>query len=146
MTSLFQREYSIVILSLGIWHVARSWDCRTGNDTETSSYVLVELLNALKLVSSPSLYIIWKTHGPSSTEANDKGKKSLELIEIAQNWFSTHIPLHMGLSDFGFVITNTNRTFGEDRISGDLKPHWGLDARTLSIQMASHLVYMKNNL
>ena len=135
-----------MILSLGIWEVAHPWDCGTANSTETPSYFLVELLNALKLVSSQSLYIIWITQGPSDTEKNGKGKKSLELIETAQNWFSAHKPLHMGLSDFGFVISNTNRSFGLDRISGDLKPHWGLEARTLSIQMASHLVYSKNNI
>ena len=77
------------------------------------SYFLVKLLNALKLVSSQSLYIIWITQGPSDTEKNGKGKKSLELIETAQNWFSAHKPLHMRLFDFGFVITNTNRTFGK---------------------------------
>lgn len=143
-TSLLQREYSVMILSVGIWEVVAPHHCITANTSETPYYFLEELLNALQLISGPSLYIIWKTQGPSERETNDKGKQSLKLIETAQNWFSTHSPSHMGLSDFGSEMNNGNRIFGQDRMIGDSSEHFGVEARTLSIQMASHLVYRKN--
>ena len=47
----------------------------------------------------------------------------------------------MGLSDFGAAIAGGERAFGWERIDGDMKSHWGTEARTLSIQMVGHLVY-----
>lgn len=140
-TSLSRLNYSVIILSMGIWEVVRAGNCKTN---ETPQLILMRVLDTLKDLSSSSLYIIWKTHGPSGAEENTKGQKTLELIETAQNWFSMHKPLHMGLSDFGFEIYNSSRSFGINRIKGDLQPHWGLQARTLSIQMVTNLVYMQD--
>jgi hypothetical protein len=59
---LIEREYSVVILSQGIWEVVRSWDCRTPN--VTAATLVVEVLENLRALSGPSLFVIWKTHGP----------------------------------------------------------------------------------
>ena len=132
-----------MILSVGIWEVKSPGYCKSTNTSETPSYFLEELLNALQLISGPSLYIIWKTHGRDSKENLHQGNVSLGLINTAQNWFSTHAPSHMGLSDFGSAMNNGNRLLGQDRIMGDSTAHFGAEARTLSIQMASHLVDRK---
>ena len=103
-----------------------------------------ELLDALEeLLSGPSLYIIWKTNGPSQKESSDRGNRTIALIQIAQDWFASHKPLYMGLADFGTAIIQGERSFYTDRISGDLKAHWGVEARRLGIQMAGHLVQTK---
>jgi hypothetical protein len=141
--SFLQREYSVVILSLGIWEVARPWDCRSANTSETPAYFLNELLDAFELISGSSLYIIWKTNGPSENENGNRGNHTIALIKNAQDWFASHNPLYMGLADFGTAVIQGNRSFGSNRISGDLKPHWGLEARLLSIQMAGHLIQTK---
>jgi len=142
-TSVFQREYTVMIITTGIWDTILNKKCAVkGNRTETPSDRVIKTLNILKMISSPSLYIIWKTHGPGNTEDNQSAT-SLKMTKTAQNWFSINKPLHMGLSDFGFVVTNGDRTFSPNRIAGDMNPHWGLEARTLSIQMATNLVYMK---
>ena len=46
----------------------------------------------------------------------------------------------MGLADFNTAMHP--RLFGKHRISGDLKPHFGVEARLLSIDMVSQLVLM----
>ena len=58
---LIEREYSVVILSQGIWEVMRSWDCRIPN--VTAAALVVEVLENLRALSGPSLFVIWKTHG-----------------------------------------------------------------------------------
>jgi hypothetical protein len=131
-------EYSVVILSVGVWDTM-TIHCKTTNVSETPSYFVEELLEGVGLVAGPSLYIIWKTHGAGQGEKN-QGNETLAMIQTARHWFSTHKPLHMGLSDFGSAMINSNRTFGENRIVGDNTAHWGTEARTLSIQMASHLI------
>ena len=138
---LLPSDYSVMILSVGVWDTLRPFDCNTTNVSETPSYFLEELLETLRLVSGPSLSIVWKTNGPGETEEKDQGNETLALIQTARHWFSTHKPSHMGLSDFGSAImVNSNRAFGENRIGGDLGAHWGTEARTLSIQMISHVV------
>jgi len=138
-----QREYSVIVLSLGIWEIDRPWDCRTANTSETPTYFLNELLDAFELLSGSSLYIIWKTNGPSQNENKDRGNRTIALIKNAQDWFASHNPLYMGLADFGTAAIQGNRSFDSNRISGDLKAHWGLEARRLSIQMAGHIVQTK---
>ena len=143
VSSFLQREYSVIILSLGIWEVDRPWACRSDNKSETPAYFLNSLLDTLELLSGSSLYIIWKTHGPSQNENKDRGNRTIALIKNAQDWFASHNPLYMGLADFGTVVIQGNRSFDSNRINGDLKPHWGGEARRLSIQMAGHLVQTK---
>jgi len=143
ISSFLQREYSVIILSLGIWEVDRAWDCRSANKTETPAFLLNTLLDTLELLSGSSLYIIWKTNGPSQLESGNRGKGTIALIKNAQDWFASHNPLYMGLADFGTVVIQGNRSFDSNRIQGDLKPHWGLEARRLSIQMAGDLVERK---
>jgi hypothetical protein len=142
-SSFLQREYSVIVLSLGIWEVDRPWDCRSANASETPAYFLNKLLDAFELLSGSSLYIIWKTNGPSQNENKDRGNRTIALIKNAQDWFASHNPLYMGLADFGTAAIQGNRSFDSNRISGDLKPHWGLEARRLSIQMAGHIVQTK---
>lgn len=133
--SFLRREYGVVVLSLGIHD--------TIFPSPSSHPALVQLLNALRLASGPSLYVVWKTHGPDAREVRfpEWGERSDALRRMAQEWFRTRDPEHMGLSDFGAAIAGGERAFGLERINGDLEPHWGPEARTLSIQMVGHLVY-----
>ena len=141
MTALLRR-YSVVVFSLGVWEVARAWDCRSANATETANFVLTHLLEDLNAVSSSQLFIIWKTHGSSATEEDNQQQRNstLKLAQTATDWFQRRKPPFMGLADFNTAMHP--RLFGKHRISGDLKPHFGVEARLLSIDMVSQLVLM----
>lgn len=47
----------------------------------------------------------------------------------------------MALADFRYAVRD--RTYHAARNRGDLKPHWGLEARLLSIDMVARLVDQK---
>ena len=135
---VLEREYSVMIFSLGIWEVVRPLDCRIPN--VTAATVVVEVLENLRALSGPSLFVIWKTHGPhlnhSNTPTLGKG-----IISAIHTWFLEEQPPYMDLADFRWALRD--RSFHPLRITGDLEPHWGLNARLLSIEMISHIVDAK---
>ena len=135
---LIEREYSVVILSQGIWEVTRPWDCRIPN--VTAATLVVAVLENLRALSGPSLFVIWKTHGP---HPNHKNTQTLGegIITAIRTWFLEEQPPYMDLADFRWALRD--RSFGPLRIKGDLKPHWGLNARLLSIEMISHIIDAK---
>ena len=63
------------------------------------------------------------------------------LVTAARSWFAEKQPPYMDLADFNLEIDE--RAHGRDRIEGDLRPHWGLEGRLLSIQMVSDSVRRK---
>lgn len=134
-------NYSILILSLGIWDIARLRDCDPSMNDPSER--LTNVLNTLDKHSGPELYILWKNHGPGASM--DAFRKSEKLNHVAKIWFLEHQPKYMDLVDFGGAVLSGNRTYGDDRITGDLRVHWGLEARLLSIQMITHALHMKQN-
>ena len=59
------------------------------------------------------------------------------MNNAVRNWFYIHQPLpYMYLVDYAKEIES--RSYGTNRIVGDLPPHWGLEARLLSIQLFTH--------
>jgi len=131
---ILQREYTMFILSAGIWESVRMYDCR--KKVRTAGFFLVELLDVLHRMSGPSLFVVWKTHGEVDGQINLD--VSQNLTEVARLWFSEKRPKYMDLADFNFVVHK--RAFGRDRIVGDLKPHWGLEARLVSIDLVARAV------
>ena len=47
----------------------------------------------------------------------------------------------MDLADFEWAMQN--RSYGENRIEGDTRAHWGLEARLLSIELISDILRRK---
>jgi len=136
--AMIEREYSVMIVSQGIWEVIKPWDCRIQNVTAATR--VVEVLNNLRALSGPSLFVIWKTHGPHPNHINTPTLGE-GIIAAVHNWFLEEQPSYMDLADFRSAVRE--RTFGALRIKGDLIPHWGLDARLLSIEIISHVVEKK---
>ena len=140
LTRTLEEGYSVLILSLGIWEIVRPRDCRSSNTSETPEKLLIELLDSLNEISNPSLFITWKTHGSTAHEQSnlDMRQKTMSLIQTAERWFASTAPQHMGLANFGAAVSP--RSHGLNRIVGDLKPHWGYEARLLSMQLIGYLV------
>jgi hypothetical protein len=140
ITPTLAKGYSVLVLSLGIWEIVRPRDCRSPNSSETPEKFLIEILDHLNRIAGPSLFIVWKTHGSTAHEDSNlvMRRKTLNLIQTAEKWFSSTETKHMGLAHFGAAVSR--RSYGSNRIVGDLKPHWGYEARLLSIQLIGHLV------
>jgi len=132
-------NYTVLVVSLGIWEVVRP-DCN--DPTTTRAERQRQALEALHAFSGPDMFIVFKTVGPSDTESGNLGLASWELIRGAEEWFLDVQPEYMDLVDFGREILEANRTFGSERIAGDLKPHWGFAARAMSNGMVAHAVLL----
>jgi len=133
---LLAKEYDAVIISMGIWEVVRPSACF--KSTRTLEQRVDDMLYMMKHISSPQLHIIWKTIGSAGQNTTEK------INDIARRWFleqqdnDEHNLAYMHLVDWGKQILP--RSVGANRIHGDLKPHWGVEARTLSIQMITHIL------
>ena len=135
---LLQREYSVMILSQGIWEVVQKKDCTIPNVTDT---MVVEVLESLRALSGPSLFVVWKTHGRPDFRHPNTPTLDEEIIAAVRNWFVEEQPPYMDLSDFRWVVRD--RSYGALRNRGDTPSHWGLNARLLGIEMISHIVDAK---
>ncbi|KAG7346022.1 hypothetical protein IV203_005090 [Nitzschia inconspicua] len=128
-------HYSIVIYSLGIWEVVRPRDCRnSGLDSLSHSLSLLQ-----EFSERTQTIIVWKTHGGSFMENEKQRNFTQSIQDVARKWFETHQPRNMILVDFGTQVVP--RTYGNNRISGDVHAHFGADARTLSLQMIIDAIY-----
>jgi len=73
---LIEREYSVVILSQGIWGFDKITKKAVQNPTPTrrnipnvtAATIVVEVLESLRALSGPSLFVVWKTHGPEAKD------------------------------------------------------------------------------
>lgn len=137
LTSMLQ-EYDILFADLGIWEIDRNWDCRAANNTESTLDRVEKALNAAQLLASKELTVFWKTTGGSSNHDATKKAATKNMNGYIRQWFHLHKPNHMYLVDWAQQILP--RSYGVDRIEGDLAPHWGLEARTLTAQMFTHAV------
>jgi hypothetical protein len=129
------QEYSTIVIALGVWETTRAWDCRVPNMTTEESLLLT--LDALEKLSSPSLTVVWRTSGfPANMRLSDHrleqlNAKAKERIQNVKRHNS-----NMVLVDWGEGVYK--RSFPPLRIEGDMKPHYGLEARTLMAQMLTH--------
>jgi hypothetical protein len=139
LTSMLQ-EYDTLFIDFGIWEIDRNWDCRSQNQTETTQERIHKTLGALRSVSSDKLQIFWKTTGGSGNHSPIHTKTLRNMNDFVRQWFNEHNSPHMHLVDFEKQIRQ--RSEGEDRIAGDLHPHWGVEARHLTAQLFTHALEM----
>jgi hypothetical protein len=133
---LLEEQYSVIVISLGIWEAIRARDCGMPNTTGAADHLQLAL-NALQKLSSqsPSLTIMWRTVGFSSNAVqSDKMLVNLNVMAKERMINVTN----MRVVDWGTVIHE--RSYGPKDISGDMAPHYGLEARTLMAQMLTHEV------
>lgn len=150
----YLRDYDLIVIGSGIWEVIRSRDCAmymNANDTQNTNPVdhVSVVLHTLKNYSSPQLQIAIRTTGFVKSHAGDSAVKALnnatrKFFEEELNHQNygghddssssterkdgeRHRP-NMTLVDWATVIEK--RSY-EERIDGDIKPHYGLQARLL---------------
>jgi hypothetical protein len=144
---LIRREYSVLILSVGMWEVARLDVCK-----KTKPRKLVELLDYVRdHLAGPSLLVIWKIHGPrdlpppspQDLPMKTEAARDQTFANVARNWFRAQEEeeqpfLHLQMHDFRWVVRD--HSYGEQRFKGDSPAHWALEVRLLSLEIVSRMI------
>lgn len=160
-------QYDTIIFGMGIWEGVRARDCSKNlNATYDLSQrvdLLLRSLAEMSAVSKKNIQIVLRTPGFQQDHSGDAamwhlnekfknfahrrripGQNLLEKDDrdvvgrdLNETVYSkTNQNAKITVVDFGTVIWK--RSFGNDRIIGDMKPHYGLQARLLFAQQLLH--------
>eukprot|EP00551_Chaetoceros_affinis_P017271 CAMPEP_0203694414 /NCGR_PEP_ID=MMETSP0091-20130426/6143_1 /ASSEMBLY_ACC=CAM_ASM_001089 /TAXON_ID=426623 /ORGANISM="Chaetoceros affinis, Strain CCMP159" /LENGTH=506 /DNA_ID=CAMNT_0050565751 /DNA_START=174 /DNA_END=1694 /DNA_ORIENTATION=+ len=155
----YLEDYDLVIVAAGVWNAGgMNKYCGTmtirGNDENDNSENdnnnpidhLKAALHALKDASSPNLQIAFRTVGfvDNKKEFDNLWDMLVEtknfFDELNRNDFlspsKSNSAANMTLVDWGSNIVK--KSFGQNRIVGDIKAHYGLGARLLFAQQLLH--------
>jgi hypothetical protein len=136
------KDYSLLIVSLGVWETVRKNDCTDKNNTSisfpNSTYEsLTKALDDLCRLQGPSLAVVWRTSGFQDNDI--AGNVYLEDInERSMGHIDSFNEANRGNSNITYVDWGTEvlpRSNGVERIKGDIRPHYGLEARLLFLQL-----------
>jgi hypothetical protein len=140
-------DYSLLIVSLGVWETVKKDDCsdtnnNNRNDAATSfpnsTYQrLTKALDAMCQLQGPSLTVVWRTSG--FQDKDDVGNIYLkDFNERSIGHIDSFNKANFGSSNITYVDWGTEiwpRSNGEDRIKGDIDAHYGLEGRLLFLQL-----------
>ena len=134
------RDYSLLVVGVGVWEIVRIADCSEGGDSSSypnATYAkLQKTVEALCKLQGPNLKIVWRTSGFDSNHVSGNevlkeiNKRAMDQIDVFN---SMHPESNITYIDWGAEIWP--RSNGKDRINGDLRSHYGLEARLLLIQL-----------
>jgi hypothetical protein len=145
-------EYDVLIIGQGIWEAVRGSDCRRLTGGRTLEHMLNTTLDLLEQLAEqrPELTIVWRTCGFHQDGMNNAIVHSMN--EQAMDRIDQYAPRPLGergrpYSSSNLVYVNFGqaiqaRSYGKDRIAGDLKPHYGLEARYALLQMISNVLQL----
>lgn len=147
-----------IIVSLGVWHVARARDCREkGRSTNDTISDTLEALFEFQR-QRPDMTIIWRTmnyytgSSEKSSSMNEYIMNRIDQYRQENATTSTAPSPDNGEQPTLFHQANNNnmvtyvdwgtagmpRTVGSDRISADIPAHTGLETRLLLTQMITN--------
>lgn len=135
--------YDLIIVGLGIWEIVEPEKCDNNSPKDPHKNRLNRLLEHLKKQSSGELQIFYRSCGFDARESLRSHQRTRDFDEVVDNFFSFENSVenqekksNLTLIDWADPISK--RSFGENRIKGDLPPHYGPEARTLFIQQVMH--------
>ena len=132
-------DVDIIIISLGIWEGIRQWDCRQKGDPRSVLAKQNDTIALLNKLQSTQRSVVWRTsgympHGAKDDFVFEMNEKAMDQIdEIRSGANKTN---NLTYVDWGGAIRP--RSYGTERINGDLPPHYGLEARYALVQMISN--------
>jgi hypothetical protein len=151
----------IIIISLGIWEAIRPWNCKDKESENPRSMLQIqnETISLLEKLQSPRQTIVWRTSGFMNSGKKmekfviDMNGKAMDKIEEITSGRVSRRPNNSTISNLTYVDWGGAihpRSFGKVRIEGDIKPHYGLEARYVLVQMitnqlASRFTLKSNN-
>ncbi len=142
---ILKPDYDLIIIGTGIWEIVNLEDCERNNPNVNYKDRLKNLLNTLYKISSPELQVIYRSCGYDARDFNYQHPRVAEFEDIVHGFFQnitddgfTSKDPSTNLTLVDWAIPIAKRSFGEDRIEGDLPPHYGLQARSLFVQQLMH--------
>mmetsp|Transcript_18313 Transcript_18313/g.39582 ORF Transcript_18313/g.39582 Transcript_18313/m.39582 type:complete len:305 (-) Transcript_18313:36-950(-) len=137
-------EYDLIVTNMGIWDVIRKNDCSKSLPSSTNlAQKLDQFLASLEEISSPEVQVVIKTPGFRVDHSGDDEIWQIinhinhySTLKIRQSMSEEHHLPNMTVVDWGTVISK--RSWGGERINGDIGVHYGLEARLLFLQQLLH--------
>ena len=133
--------YDLIIVGLGIWKIVNDAECDRNSPNDPHPNRLERLLKNLKAQSSPELQIVYRSCGFDAREELRTHPRVEEFTNVIHNFFDDSgmdDDTAVNLTFVDWAVPLKKRSYGEDRINGDLPPHYGLEARTLFLQQMMH--------
>jgi hypothetical protein len=144
---IFQKDYDLVIVAMGIWELAKSDVCDRANYQNVPNTTTVSrlewMLESMQRNNPTDLQVVFRTSGFDTRHVNTD-QKMWDANAVSKEFFHDLETkpgkggrnANVTLVDWGGVLEK--RSFGEDRIVGDHPAHYGLEARLLFIQQLMH--------
>ena len=140
----FQQDYDLIIVASGIWEMVKARVCNGASPPSTNPQGrLLALLDNLERNNPDGIQMVFRTSGWDKRYFEKDGTirdaNALTLAyfhDLDQQWELGRYEKNLTLVDWGGVIEK--RSYNEDRIEGDLKAHYGIEARLLFIQQLTH--------
>lgn len=142
-------KVDLVVLVLGIWDVVHEWECRGKNTTRKPLERLEDLIKvAARFTVKTGKRIVWRTSGFDG-DKTDNNKLVYALNDRLMNAIDHfHHDEHGGKEEqeeAPNLLTYINwggavedRSFGLERIIGDLPSHYGVEPRVVLVQMLTN--------
>ena len=129
--SQWRGHVDLIVIDLGIWECTPGYrrTCRVPN--ETMYQVIDRVVLTLPL---DEVEVIWRTTGYSAEARTERSVDALN--EYVKN--KIRDINHPNLTYFDWSAAVRERSIGDDRLVGDLKPHYGLEPRLVAIQMLAN--------
>lgn len=137
-----------IIIAIGIWEVMRPQDCR-GNSNLTLNEkedAVIDLMDRY-LHENPDTRIVWRLGGYFGAQETDGYNLKIRIMNDRMlNKFDAYMARmdHGRFSYVDWAGAVRERSF-EHRIVGDMKPHYGLEPRLVSIHMITNVLQEMEN-
>jgi hypothetical protein len=138
-------DYDLIVVALGMWEFVNQEDCDKNSPGDPHKDRYRRMLDTIHKLSSPKLQVVYRTCGyderpeyQNHTRVKDFEQINRDFVgEITNDGHRSKNPsANFTVVDWASVVSK--RSFGEDRIRGDLPPHYGLQGRSLFIQQLVH--------
>ena len=134
-------DFDLIIVSVGIWHQMKPKHCPMQNETIYEVvYDITRLMNELTTIQ-PRLKILWRTSGwaqkrPVSTQLIVQHVNNAIMESVDKSNSEHNNKDRISYVDWGGAIAP--RSYGIDRIKGDMVAHYGVEPRLVLIQMIAN--------
>jgi len=136
----------VIVIAVGIWEIVRAYDCSVPNRTQGEEED--GILASLDEIQSKGVRVVWRTSGYTAgnefglpaNQTREMNERMMDKIDnqVAKYRSQEHVQSNLTYVNFGGAVEA--RSFGDHRISGDIRPHYGLEARLAFIQMLTNVL------
>jgi hypothetical protein len=137
-------EFDVIIIAMGVWELVREWDCRRDGKVSLPSRIEGLLQTCLEFIEQTGIPIVWRTSGYKAQSNKAQTTEHTQRAGIMNNAAMDFIDSLQGQSGLTYINWGgavLERSFGPDRIAGDIAPHYGAEPRFVLMQMlTNHLV------